>query len=195
MKNRIHDAGESHVWTFTNASGVAKTAGTVVAIGALLAMLQVDVAAANGSQSAAQVGGVFEVTKQSADVMAQGQIVGYDIANQRADSTFIGNLEVFEAAGSGKTTVLLRFPNVAVPLRKKYTASADDNTNNFAIINTGLGATPTGPVLVLIQTAAGVYRVPQGVVEWLTGADLGKLKIADSGLAAGEFIHVFVGIA
>lgn len=192
MKNLVHNAVDSTYRMFVNASGVAKAAGSIVLIGSVLACLHTDVAAANGSTGTAYTGVTVTVTKQSADVMTKGQIVGFDLANQRADSTFAGNCEVIEDAGSGKTEVIIRLAGERIPLTIKYTCSAGDDSANAATINTGLGQTAAGPVLVQIESTGGVKRSPQGANTWGTSGNVGKLTINDSGLAVNEIIHLVV---
>jgi hypothetical protein len=98
---------------------------------------------------------------------------------------------VARAAVTGDTEVEMNIE--PVPLRVfqiAHVATSDENTANVAVIDTGFGAAPTGAVIVQIKNTSNVVRVPQGAVTFPGGADLGKISIADSGLAAGEIINV-----
>lgn len=156
-----------------------------------------DAAAASGETITIQTEGVFVLPKATGVAYANGDDVGWDTANTRvAAGSYGGRIgRVFKAAGSSDTTVLVRLEPGPRMFRTKYTTDSTDNTANSATINTGFGATPTGPVHILIKSAANVYRVPQGAVTWGTGADLGKVSIADSGLAASEEIHISASFA
>lgn len=190
MKTRVYDATESFALPFVNGTGAAIAAGAFLLFGGLIACAQCDIAAAAGSTGTVQIGGVFEVTKQSADAMTQGQTVGYDFDNQRADSTFGGNLVVVEAAGSGVLTVKVRLSTSNLMV-VKHTASAGEGTADAIVIDFGVNATPTGPVEIQIESTTGVRRAPQGVNSWGTSTNLGKLTVNDSGLLVNEILHVF----
>lgn len=151
-------------------------------------------AAVSGDSVALEIGGVFRLPKTagSGEALANGTEVGWDAANTKVKAGSYGGRigRVYKAATDNDTTVLVMIEPGPRVFRTKYTTTSDDNTANSATINTGFGATPTGPVHILIKSAANVYRVPQGAVTWGTGADLGKVSIADSGLAASEEIHI-----
>jgi len=188
MRSRIvapEDAGRLNYWL--NGTGAAIAAGIVLALpGIGLGVLHADVGIAG--LGVVDIAGEFEFTKQSADVMTQGMNVGFDIANQRADSTMIGNLTVTKAAGSGVTKVRCKL-NPGKPYTIKYVTTSTDNSNNLATLTTGLGVNPSGPWIVQIgASAGGVMRAPQGTVAWTTGT----VVVTDSGLGTSEVIHLAI---
>lgn len=188
MKSRVLDASEAFALTFVNGTGAAIASGAVALLTAgLLGVAQADIPIAG--TGVLQVGGVFTVAKQSSDVMTQGQTVGFDLANQRADSTFAGNLIVVAAAGNGATTVDVRFPGAPTPLVFKRTVSSGEDAANAVVVNTGMGVTLAGPKLVQIESTGNVHRSPQGALTWGTSGNVGKLTINDTGLAVSEVVH------
>lgn len=88
-----------------------QTVDAVVQVGVLAAVVLSS--AASGEKAAAATEGVYEVPKRSADVMAQGSLVGWDNGNSEAvpdgDATEDFKLGVvWEAAGNGDTKVRVK---------------------------------------------------------------------------------------
>ena len=199
LTTKIKAGPESSQIDWKNTTGSSVSIGAIVKVGRRYGRL---FSSANGNASAAAVAaneygvvdmaGIFKVPKVTATAYAVGDEVIWSATNSKvyAAGTRGKGWQVVEAAVNGDTTVLVRFNDNIHTWGTEYTTDATDNSNNYATIDTGLGATPTGLVTARISTAAGVHRMPQGVVEWLLTSDLGKIKISDSGLAASEIVTV-----
>lgn len=116
MAKNYQQPGE--VIDFT-ASGSAISAGQVVRIGNILGVALVDIA--DGATGSAQITGVFTVPKVSAAVIAAGESLTWDASEGAfADSAATpdtGDVTgapaiAFEAAGSGVTTMAVKFTGV-----------------------------------------------------------------------------------
>lgn len=108
-RNRIA-GGRTLDWT--NASGGAIAVGALVIVGTLAAVVLSanDGAASVANNKAGVVGitGVYEVTKLSTDVVAQGALLYWDAGNSRLTTTAGANTlagKAYAAAGNGATTV------------------------------------------------------------------------------------------
>lgn len=107
--------GNGDTVQYTNSSGSAQTANTVVVLGAnsdgMIAVLHEDIA--NGATGTAYIKGVFRLAKVSAAVIAQGEGVMWDdSANEFDDNqatAATGDIAdagvAMAAAGNGTTTV------------------------------------------------------------------------------------------
>lgn len=115
-KNYIQP-GEVIDWT--NATGGAKTAGSVIAIGQMLGVALVDIA--NGATGSVQIKGVFEVPKVSGAVIAAGESLVWDVSAGAFDDNLAtpaaGDISgppavAVEAAGNGVTSINVLFTGV-----------------------------------------------------------------------------------
>lgn len=189
---RVHDSEAST--TVPIVAGATLAAGKMGWFGNYFG--RITNAAVSGDTVALEIAGVFKLPKTSGSstAMAQGLEVGWDSTNEKVVAgTFGGRIgRVFEAAVDGDTTVLVRLEPGPRQFRTKYTASAGDDSGNSLTIDTGFGATPTGTITAQIENVSGVFRNPQGAKSWGSGANLGKLTFADSGLAVNEIMHVRV---
>mgnify|MGYP001076065457 CR=1 FL=1 len=107
------------VLQWTNGTGSAVTAGSVVVMGALLGVALVDIA--NGASGSVAIDGVFDVPKVSGAVIAQGESLTWDVSatafDDNAAVAATGDLTgaaavAAEAAGNGVTTMAVRFTGV-----------------------------------------------------------------------------------
>ena len=108
MKNDVQRGDKLE---FVNAGG-AIASGDVVQVGVLAGIAEVDIAATTGVGTVL-VRGVVEVKKRTADVMAQGDLVEWDISLAEAvpDADVLGDFDlghVWEAAGNGAVLVKVR---------------------------------------------------------------------------------------
>lgn len=90
-------------------AGSALTAGTVVVIGVRIGVLLTDLE--SGETGAAQVTGVFEITKLTTDDVARGVLLYWDATNSRLTTTASGNTlagYAWKAAGTSATTVQIK---------------------------------------------------------------------------------------
>lgn len=90
-------------------AGSDLTAGAVVVIGNRVGVLLTDLA--NGETGAAQVTGVFELTKLTTDDVAQGNLLYWDATNKRLTKTATDNTlagYAWKAAGTSATTVQIK---------------------------------------------------------------------------------------
>lgn len=115
-KNYIQP-GEVIDWT--NGTGGAKTAGSVIAIGQMLGVALVDIA--NGATGSVQIKGVFEVPKVSGAVIAAGESLVWDASAGAFDDNLAtpasGDISgapavAVEAAGNGVTAINVLFTGV-----------------------------------------------------------------------------------
>jgi predicted RecA/RadA family phage recombinase len=91
-------------------SGGAVTVGSLVTVGQMVGVA-ITGASATGQPYTIALEGVFEVTKVTADVVAQGALLYRDGSNNRVTVTSTGNRAVghaWTAAGNGATTVQVR---------------------------------------------------------------------------------------
>lgn len=105
--------------TWTNGTGSAVTAGTVVVVGQTLGVALVDIA--NGSTGSVAIEGVYTVPKVSAAVIAQGEALTWDVSagefDDNAATPATGDVTgppavAAEAAGNGVTSFDVRFTGV-----------------------------------------------------------------------------------
>jgi predicted RecA/RadA family phage recombinase len=115
-KNYIQP-GEVIDWT--NATGGAKTSGSVIAVGQMLGVALVDIA--NGATGSVQIKGVFEVPKVSGAVIAAGESLVWDVSagafDDNAATPATGDISgppavAVEAAGNGVTSINVLFTGV-----------------------------------------------------------------------------------
>lgn len=104
MKNFQEDG---NVINWTNGTGAAVTAGTMVKVGSRVGVCAVDIA--NGATGAVALSGVFNsIPKLSTDVVAVGAVLYWDDTNKRLTLTATSNTLAgfaYAAAGNGVTTV------------------------------------------------------------------------------------------
>lgn len=107
---------EGEVINWTNGTGAAKAAGSVIAIGQTLGVALVDIA--NGATGSVGLEGVFSVPKVSGAVIAQGESLLWDVSAGAFDDNLAtpaaGDISgaaafAFEAAGNGVTSLKVRF--------------------------------------------------------------------------------------
>lgn len=107
------------VLDYVNTTGAAVASGAVVVAGQTLAVALVNIPA--GGMGAAAVDGVFRVPKVSGAVIAQGESLSWDVSaaafDDNAATTATGDVTgpcavAFEAAGSGVTSLLVKFTGV-----------------------------------------------------------------------------------
>jgi predicted RecA/RadA family phage recombinase len=117
MATNYIQPGEVIDWT--NATGGAKTSGSVIAIGQMLGVALVDIA--NGATGSVQIQGVFEVPKVSGAVIAAGESLVWDVSagafDDNAATPATGDISgaaavAVEAAGNGVTALNVRFTGV-----------------------------------------------------------------------------------
>jgi len=110
---------EGDVINYSN-SGSAISSGDVVAMGNILGVALVDIAATTGS-GAVGIRGVFTVPKVSAAVIAQGESLTWDVSagafDDNAATPATGDITVgaavaAESAGNGVTTIDVLFTGV-----------------------------------------------------------------------------------
>ena len=95
------------VLTYTAVAAVA--GGTVVLIGKRIAVVLGDIAA--GASGTVQVTDVWNIAKLATDVVAQGDLLYWDAANNRLTTTAAGNTlagYAAAAAGNGVATVSIK---------------------------------------------------------------------------------------
>ena len=117
MASNFKQPGDVIPWV--NGSGVAKVSGQVVVVGKVLGVCLVDIA--NGATGSVALDGVFSVPKVSAAVIAQGENLTWDASaaafDDNAATPATGDVTgppavAFEAAGSGVTSLLVKFTGV-----------------------------------------------------------------------------------
>lgn len=104
---------------WTNGTGSAVTAGSVVVIGQILGVALVDIA--DGASGSVHIDGVFAVPKVSAAVIAAGESMVWDVSagafDDNAATPATGDVSgapaiAFEAAGDGVTTIAVKFTGI-----------------------------------------------------------------------------------
>lgn len=109
--------GEVIDWT--NGTGSAVASGDVVAIGQILGVALVDIAST--AVGSVQITGVFTVPKVSGAVILAGEALSWDVSvaafDDNAAVTATGDITgppavAFEAAGSGVTSMAVKFTGV-----------------------------------------------------------------------------------
>lgn len=108
-KNFVQD-GDTIAWT--NGTGAAVTAGSVIAIGQILGVALVDIA--NGATGSVGIKGVFSCPKVTGAVIAAGESLVWDISAGKFDDNLAtpatGDISgppavAVEAAGNGVTSL------------------------------------------------------------------------------------------
>jgi predicted RecA/RadA family phage recombinase len=117
MASNFVQDGDVLLWT--NGTGSAVTANSVVKIGQILGVALVDIA--NGSSGAVMIEGVFTVPKVSGAVIAQGESLTWDVSAGAFDDNLAtpatGDVTgapavAAEAKGAGTTTIAVRFTGI-----------------------------------------------------------------------------------
>lgn len=117
MATNYVQPGEVIDWT--NGTGSAKDAGTVVAVGQMLGVTLVDIA--NGATGSVRIRGVFTVPKVSGAVIAAGESLVWDASaaafDDNAATPASGDISgppavAVEAAGNGVTSFDVLFTGV-----------------------------------------------------------------------------------
>lgn len=117
MAKNYVQPGEVIDWT--NATGAAVSAGSVVAVGAILGIALVDIAA--GASGSVQITGVFNVPKVSGAVIAAGESLTWDASvaafDDNAAAPAAGDLTgacavAFQSAGNGATSLNVKFTGI-----------------------------------------------------------------------------------
>lgn len=117
MASTYISGGEVIDWT--NGTGSAVSSGDVVKVGATLGVALVDIA--NGATGAVAVNGVFTCPKVSGAVIAAGERLVWDVSagafDDSAATPATGDVSgesamAWEAAGSGVTSIAVRFTGV-----------------------------------------------------------------------------------
>ena len=114
---------EGEVLQWTNSGGATVAAGTVVAIGNVLGVTQVAIAA--GATGSVSINGVFTAPKVSGAVIAQGDSLVWDVSANTNAGAFDDNAATpatgdisgaaalaYEAAGAGVTSLRVKFTGV-----------------------------------------------------------------------------------
>lgn len=112
MATNFVQQGESLEWT--NGTGSAVSSGDVVVAGAQVGVAAVDIA--DSATGTVYMTGIFTVPKVSAAVIAQGEMVAWDVSASAFDDSAMtpatgditGACTAWSAAGDGVTTVAVK---------------------------------------------------------------------------------------
>lgn len=111
--------GEGKTIQWTNGTGSAVVSGQVVAIGSILGVALVDIAA--GASGSVAIDGIFTVPKVTAAVIAQGESLVWDVSAAKFDDNAAtpatGDISgapavAMEAGTSSMTTLKVKFTGV-----------------------------------------------------------------------------------
>jgi len=179
---------DSLVIDFTNSTGATITAWSLTRFGTMFGINLADIP--NGKIGSMHLGGQFKVTKASGSgvTFALGQAVYWDTANKTALSTPNGNyLGLAAVAAVNPDTVVA--VNINVPQPVSMVVATGNASGGGLLVDTGLGATPTGMVIVQSRDTTGAPRTMSSLT-WGSGGNLGKVTIVTSAGASSDTHHI-----
>ncbi len=191
MNNAAKLFPDSCRFQWTNGTGGAISSGALVRANGRYGVATKDIA--SGATGTVVFEGQFTFTKGTGYTLSEGQAVAWDgtkiVDAGTVETPPVGRATL--AAVSNDTVCTVTLGPVA-PRCIKHTVTAGEDSGNQADIDLGTGRAPSQIVSVQIESTANVRRVSAGAVTALSGGNLGKVRVVDSGLAVNEVIHLSV---
>lgn len=190
--NVVHERSDATM-AWTNGTGSAVASGAVVDLGWGFGIAAA--AIADGEVGSVYTEGVFTIAKATgaSTGFAQGRPVGWSEANSNCIRDCTRHIGMcFEAAGDNDTTVNIALNRGRPDKVIVHAATSGEATANLADIDTGWGEAPR-VAHADRRSSAGLQGDPL-TVTFLSGGDLGKVRVAATDIVAADIITLHVSL-
>lgn len=185
MKTLVKALPHSTRRSSVNTTGSTIPSGTLVDLGDVWGVAVNDVADTQAGEF--ETRGWVRVVKTTGFTAARGQGIGWDAATSKAVLLSLGKPLGVAVKPAATADLVMIVDLNADP--EVYRAQVVGDAVAGLEIDLGFGAVPTGPVMVISRTTAGVERVVTSVV-LETAGDAGKITITTTAGAASDVHHV-----